>query len=356
MDKFKPTKAKGKARGKSKNHLGKNVINRNIDTDGVTYSFLREFLENREAARMSYVEGWQEVGMMSSLEFGQLFHACFEATARNHNQLPNVDRVVKDTIKFRDSLSPLDKEGMKDIKILGEIVKMMYPIYFDFWKKNKGIEFAGNAEYIAQEEPFEVQHTFPVFYQTPDGFTESTHRIILRGRFDAILRINGRIWLMENKTKSQIDHEGLTAYLSQDMQTMMYCQAIYLKYGEYPEGVLYNVVKRPGHRFGVKDTAQSYLQRIQDSVVQEPQDYFMRWHVSIGEAELQQWVTRTLDKVLYQVWKWWNSIKNDPFQPWSSPEHFHNPESAYTRFGRSRYFNYYTRNTTHGLRKILRKR
>jgi hypothetical protein len=350
---FKAAKAitgtKSKAKKKTRNQTGKLVANRNIDQDGVTYSFLSEFLSDRESARLTYVEGWQETGMGSALEFGQLFHACLESTAANHNTLPNVTQVVNQTIKTRCEYNPLKKDELEQLKLLGEVVGILYPIYFNYWKQNKGIEFSKQASYVAQEESFEVTHQFSHY---PFGSAVPiTDSIVLRGRFDAIFRYNGRLWLMENKTKGQIDSEGLTASLTQDIQTMMYCHAIRLKYGECPAGVLYNVIKRPAHRFGVKDTTASYLGRIQDSVVASPNDYFMRWHVDIDESELEQWLVRTLNPILSEVKRWWDSIKHDPFNPWHSPLHFFNPESLYTKYGRSRYFDFHTRKSTYGLKR-----
>ncbi len=323
---------------------------RDIDKDGVTYSFLSEFLLDREAARMSYVEGFQEAGMIGAIEFGQCFHNCLEATAANGNVPPSAHEIVKKYIKKRVREAKLRGNDKLSLEQLGQITAMMYPLYHEFWRHNNGIEFQPNAQFVAQEESFEVPYSFV----GPDNMVINMK---LRGRFDAIFRSDGSLWLMENKTKSQIDSEGLTASLSMDLQTMMYCLAIKLKYGEYPAGVLYNVIKRPGHRFGVRDTPASFLQRIQDAVVANPNEYFMRWHVDINEVELDDWTSRSFNPILFQVRRWWDSIKKDPFNPWKSPwENFVNPEALYTRYGKSKYFGYYTRKSLFGLRRTSKKR
>lgn len=346
--------AKPKQKGRTKNEAGKLVPNRNIDNDGITYSFLSEFLSDRESARLTYVEGWQQTGVISALEFGQMIHSCLEATALNKNVPPSCQQIIKQYIVEKAKYTKLSKSDIKELELLGQVAAIVFPLYHQFWTKHKGVEFSPTAQYVSQEEKFEVPHSF---HFTPnDGSEPYIATMSLRGRFDSILRIDGKLWLMENKTKSQIDEDGLTASLAMDLQTMLYCQAINLKYGECPAGVLYNVIKRPGHRFGKNDTTTSFLQRIQDSVEATPSEYFMRWHVSITEEELAEWVSRSLNPILCQVKRWWDSIKKDPFNPWHSPEHFFNPESLYGRYGRSRYFNLHTRKSTYGLQRNLRKK
>lgn len=315
---------------------------RDIVKDGVTYSFLSDFLGCREQARLTYVEGYSQAGIIDPLEFGSLFHACCEASAKAKGGIQSY-KVVAEYIKQKKARSKIAKKDVSKLEFQAKIVAAMYPLYHSHWRDNDGLEFQGTTKFVAQELPFQVNH------QLPDG-----NVMPIRGRFDAILRkgSTGKLWLMETKTKSQIDHEGITSLLSSmDLQTMLYCLAIHKHFGEYPEGVLYNVIKRPLLRQKQTETEAEFLARIQDDVQSRSNDYFMRWHVSIRKEDVLDWTSRCLDPILMQVQMWWDSIKDDPLNPWKSPHHFVNPEGLHTRYGKSKYFDLLTRGVPVGLQQ-----
>jgi hypothetical protein len=329
---------------KAKNYH-KRVPFRDLDKDGVTYSFLAKFLMDREQARLQYVEGLDRAGTIDALDFGNCFHELLqyrcEGGSMERAALRNrLGRWLSDQKKFRKLSLP----EFNQIKYLSDQVLMIFPYYVQYWERKKEEEYIG--DFVCQEEDFKVVHQVP--------WNGSTREVLLRGRFDAIFRLKGRLWLMENKTKSMIDEEGLQASLSQDLQTMMYCQAIRLVYGETPAGVLYNVIKRPGHRLGKEEKYGDCIGRMEKAIKEDPDKYFIRYHVTFDEKDLDKWVSRTLNPLLKQVRMWWDEISVKPFDPWSIPDrvhHFINPEGLYTRYGRSEYFEYLTRGSLHGLRR-----
>lgn len=318
---------------------------RDIEVDGVTYSFLQKFTMCREQARLSYVEGLQTAGVIDSIEWGSAFHELLEHAAEGSPvQTRSLEQRLRKFITRRATEGKLKSSEVQQIQALCDQVLHIFPIYYEYWKKRKGKEFT--ADFVCQEASFSVPHHINI--------NGEQRTILIRGRFDAIFRLNGRLWLMENKTKSMIDEEGLTASLSKDMQTMLYCHAIRQQYGETPKGVLYNVIRRPAHRYGQKDTYESYLERMVKSVQKDQDKYFLRWEVTFGPDDLDAWVQKTLNPLLTQVILWWDEIKPNPFNPWKNLDrihHFENPEALYTKFGRSEYFEYLTRGSTYGLRR-----
>lgn len=309
---------------------------RDLWKDGVTYTFLAEFLQCRESARLSYVEGWSQKGLIEALEFGSVIHKCLEAAARGNPF--SYDKVISDHRRTRLPYIPPGSLHIFD-KILG-MAQIVFPRYYQFWKSKGGMEHQPDTKFLSSEESFTIE------FALPDGRT-----VPIRGRFDAVLDYKQQIWLMEDKTKSVVD-DRITDYLPHDLQTMLYCHAIHQKYGRPVSGILYNVIRRPGLRLGARETIPELLVRIQDAVDKDPAHYFMRWMVSLDPNDVVQWSSRVLTPLLNQVCLWWDEISQNPFDPWSIPNrihHYNNPEGLYTKYGRSNYFDMLTKGNDFGL-------
>jgi len=81
---------------------------------------------------------------------------------------------------------------------------------------------------------FDVEQTFETIYC---GFK-------MRGKIDGKFRVkNGKKWLMEHKTKGQINENVMLTYLPMDFQNLYYLLADSIMTGEPAEGVLYNVIR-----------------------------------------------------------------------------------------------------------------
>lgn len=320
--------------------IRENVPFRDLWKDGVTYSFLSEFLNCREQARLSYVEGWSQKGLIEAFEFGNCIHNCLEAYGKNrrrrfdHNALLNKYRI--------DRSRNLTAAEQDELKRIVETAKLVWPAYLNWWENKKGMETLPDCEFVSLEEDFKFAH------QLPDG-----SEIILRGRIDGLLRYKGKLWLMENKTKSVVD-ERIADYLPHDMQTMMYCHCMQVIYGEPVEGVLYNVVRRPGLRLNKNRDVPDLLERIRTDLETRPDYYFLRWNVYLNRDDVTKWVDRVLNPILTNVKLWWQEIEQNPFDPFSIPNrvhHYISPTGLYTQYGRSNYFDLLTTGNDYGFYK-----
>jgi hypothetical protein len=352
-------KAVGKKVARSRAKRKKQIPFRNIDTNGVTYTFLANFLQCRETARLEYVEGLTQSGMIGPLEFGQLFHLGFELLAGGR-PATDIVKITDAYVKNRISQEKWKSKDRTEITRLKMICDLMFPLYADYYQSPlsptsgdptpRGIEFHDTTTNVDQERPFVLTHTLPVSGRT----------IPINGRFDGILRVGAPqdLWLMENKTKSQIDSDGLTSYLPFDIQTMLYCYALETEYQERVAGIVYNVVKRPSHRFNPeKESLDQHANRVAAVVAENPHEFFQRWHVELGANDVNDFVEQRLNPVLEQVLIWWDSIKDKPFDPFVNRDgtrnihHFVNPEGLYTKYGKSRYFELLTRGSMFGLKR-----
>lgn len=305
---------------------------RDIAKDGITYSFLDEWLLDREQARLSYVEGWASSGFSQAITYGLAFHDCLEWIAKGRSPKTIRWKILNPFYERRsEKLTDSDKELL--IKLLS-LVEVAFKQYVKHWEG-----YDHNFSYLFYEESFKVDHV-----------TTTGASIPLRGRWDAAYYDqDGRLWLMENKTKAQIDEEAIMTALPQDLQTMLYVHALQQRTGRQVAGVLYNVARRPLLRQKKNESLEEFTWRVEDDIVTRPDYYFMRWKVELLPEDIVNWVDRTLNPILDQVGLWWESIKENPFEPWDSPQHFQNPGALFTKYGKSRYFNLLTRGSTEGL-------
>ena len=95
--------------------------------------------------------------------------------------------------------------------------RVQFPIYLRWWSKKK--DEKGRVS-LLQEQVFNVP------YELPSGRV-----VYLRGKWDGIDLIKGNVWLLEHKTKGDIDEHILNRNLSFDLQTMLYLVALHSEYG-----------------------------------------------------------------------------------------------------------------------------
>ena len=117
---------------------------------------------------------------------------------------------------------------------------------------------------------------------------------------------------------------------------MMYANAVEHQYQESVAGVLYNVIRRPGIRpkkgsgkNPMPESLQDFATRCKADVLERPDFYFHRWTVEFEAGDVATWREKSFDPLLRQIVRWWDSIKTDPYSPWSSPFHFQRPFGIY---------------------------
>lgn len=287
----------------------------------------------RESFRLGAVEGWTPKNIKVPLEFGSAFHKCMEYV-EGGGRVENIDRVCDDYLSARkkDKNAGMTADDLTDLERVMGMVEVTYQAYFDYWNdvptfvsaKRKYRDSAFKYKY--QEEAFDVVHLLP-----------SGRKVRLRGRWDAVLThpITKRLMLQENKTKERIDEYAITHGLKKDLQTQFYLWSLHLTEGVYPRHVLYNVIRRPGLRPGVKETVVEFVKRVSDDIDARPDHYFMRWVVDVDIEDIVNFRDRTLNPLLATIVEWWDSIKHDPFSPWTLADgkpnmlHFERPFGIY---------------------------
>lgn len=305
---------------------------------GITQSALARFLGCRERFRLTMVEGLRPADQFNkSLEFGQMWHLCEEALAKGADPSNRTDQWTPLTNYCQQLCRryPLQQE---EITKWYRIIKYQFPIYVDYWRRNPD---------VLTRTPLLQEQVFAVPYRLPSGRT-----VRLRGKWDAVDLIGqgkgAGIYLQENKTKGDVNEAQIKRQLSFDLQTMFYLVALdeartIMDFSEGPEvrkildasgppiaGVRYNVIRRPlsGGKGTIKkhqpsksnplgETDEQYHARLAQYIRDEPESYFFRWKVEIGQPDLQRFRREFLDPILEQLCDWWDHIRRCALKGWS---------------------------------------
>lgn len=286
------------------------------EEDGITFSLLSRFLVCRERFRITMMEGLAPAdGFNHKLEFGSMWHECEQTLAESAKtaklSLPSGFFGRLDA--YRDKLFKRYPMSRVDIYRWAETVRVMFPVYVDFWKKHPD---------VVSRKSIESEKAFSVPYSLGSG------RVVrLRGKRDALDLIGGPrglVFVQENKTKSRIEENSIRRQLTFDLQTMMYIlgatwenehdengkglparlEKVH-RYGAEIGGVRYNVVKRPEHRVGAKETVDEFVQRLKGIVEKEPDKFFMRWQCKVSRNDLTRFRNECFDPILENLWDWW---------------------------------------------------
>lgn len=272
---------------------------------GLSQSLMNKFVLCRERFRLRVVEGLTvKDSSKEAMEFGTIYHKALELNAQG-----------KTTSQIFAHLQKKARSKHYDLKLC-KLAALMVPYYLKFWKNQlKG------AKYIETEEVFEIP--YQVMGKT----------IILRGRRDQCYIKEGLLWLQENKTKSTINEDQIQQTLGYMLQPMLYLLSIRHDNPKIPlGGILYNVIRKPQLKQG-KLSDQKYLERVAGDIEKRPEHYFKMFEVQIDDAHLKMWEQRYLYPLLCQIVIWWESIKQNPFDPWIGVDGQPNPHHYLRPFG-----------------------
>lgn len=311
---------------------------------GMSISFLILWLTCREQARIGYVEGLRKINMASEpIEFGSCFHDLL-ADVYACKDRPHSDYVAKCVAKYEKRrnkelgvLTGKQQETMDKIYGLNDVLMQEYLRHHkrDFGEKSTIRSTAVTpVKWLALERKFTVMHRFA------DG-----RKFPIHGIFDGVFEDKkGDLWLFETKTKAMIDADGLPLVLPWDIQVMVYLIALKRVTGRVPKGVLYNVIRRPGHRIGKKETKPEFYARMKNEVAMRPEHFFLRWEIVLPWSQVLNWKKEFLEPCLQDLRNWWEG-----------GPHYMNPCNIIGKYGRCDVFDIIVNDCKVGYKTIERK-
>jgi hypothetical protein len=302
--------------------------------DGVTQGWLGAFNDCPQKALIGLVHGLSFKGWTGgALEFGTLFHELLDAVYSEDKRralspgeeagstwLPELLRTRLDLIYQRETTKmhqfpPADPQSYDKFEENFGLVRIMIYTYFMRWKGD-----FGQYQWVDLEQKFNVP--YPTSTRLKSYGMGALPDVPLRGKMDGVYKVNSKMWLFETKTKGQINEDDILDGLSYNLQVQVYLWAIRQLYQEVPEGVLYNIVRRPMLRRTAKESLVGFLERVQEDVVKRPDHYFIRYHAVILPEEQKRWV-RELDSMMLRLILWYQGIG-----------HFRNASACKGRWGR----------------------
>lgn len=307
--------------------------------DGITQSLIGRYLSCTERFRKLVVYGLKPADKYENrMEYGNMWHCCEETFAAAGN--PIVSNPVA-TAPWASALKKYaqgllqkyrDPNDQLAIEKAWNCIMVQFPIYIEHWKKHPDVK---------QRTPLFQEQVFDVPYQLPSG------RILrLKGKWDSVDLIgpkkSARVYLQENKTKSDIVEVQIKRQLMFDLQTMLYYVALdyYIEniakagdalfpqdYGR-PAGVRYNVVRRPlaGGRHSIRphqatskkptESNEAFYARLSGLIKEDVDYFFMRWSSEISHEDVLRFRQRFLDPFGERLCNWWEYMQHCNYEPW----------------------------------------
>lgn len=179
---------------------------------------------------------------------------------------------IDKAVGYFDGVFPDSQEEANELETQRATVRAMLTGYFN--------RFGKWSEGTTRELSFDIPIRNP-----KTGAASRSFR--LQGKIDAITVIDGKLWLVEYKTASQVN-KGYFDRVSLDEQITLYLYAYKETFGVKPEGVIYRVLKKPSIRQTKKESIEQFCNRLEKDYVDRPDFYFFEQKYYRSENDLKQ--------------------------------------------------------------------
>jgi hypothetical protein len=228
----------------------------NLETVGITQSLLAKW-----GCRQKFlfaINRWTPNERNKNVEFGNMVHHVLDLayTAKRMPSAKAIDKWVDayladwETRNMGAALEDMERHAAVTVVLMAEYLKH-YLADFD------GKKFTG------------VEALFSVAWK---GF-------LLRGKKDGRYLTKAlKKWIMEHKTKKEISEDDIADLLTFDLQSLFYITAEEAEDPANPvHGVLYNVVRNPGHKLKAGESLPTYAERVRKEAAKRPGHFFVRF-------------------------------------------------------------------------------
>jgi hypothetical protein len=241
-----------------------------LEKTGITQSAITMFMACRRKF-LFYINRLDAPKSASSaMAFGSLFHAMLDKLYV-YGAVPSGEMVNAwfdaETSEYRKNNPLITEQEVED-----ELAVAM-PLFLGYLERYGSID--ARKKFFSVEKTYAANYMGVTLRMKPDGFFTAE---------------NGGAWLMEHKTKSRIDEEGLTQSLGMNFQVLYYITPAkkYLNLKNSLVGCLYNIVRKPGLRRGKNESLAEFSARIKADIALRPEWYFIRQEIAFTPADLKR--------------------------------------------------------------------
>lgn len=292
---------------------------------GLTQSMLLNFLACRYRVHLSLKEGWVPKHSKDSFRFGSLCHDALEfyykgirtkkfAPATPTRTLDHINVRIRACVEENIRNAGAREADMEEEGIMAEALMAGYVRHWgaeDFKREWIGVE----GEFDTQFEP---------------GTAAAIRR---RGKRDAVFveragKGGPAVWLLETKTKSQIDEDTLDLTLAFDFQSLFYLVGLQETVAYPVKGCLYNIMRKPqlrrleaNKKRKKAETDGEYYDRMRKDIADRPDHYYKRFEIVFPAAVVAEYTAQLRLQII-------------DFKAWVAGQlpTYRNPNSCVTKF------------------------
>lgn len=259
----------------------------------VNASALSSFLDCRQQAAFKDA-GFELLERKFAPRLGDVVHECLSAIYTARQSLPHPFTSRPDANAWvRQTLPEFLREYTKkqvakigspqqvaDFYLAVQFGQALVAEHFVYWDD---LLSGAGFDVIASEGKFSVPFL--------DDFT-------LYGRRDLVIkrRKDGSKWITDHKVMSQVRPGELMDLAQISLQNRLYTLAFYLENGEFPAGMIYNIIRAPGlsprkgrGKDAKKENPAAFQARVREDIHDRAESYFMRFEVQFAKSDVLAW-------------------------------------------------------------------
>jgi hypothetical protein len=308
----------------------------NFYRDGITQSLIGSYRECPIQCKLRYYDGYTPRQYSKPIHFGNCVHHVLASCYASNVSMPLAGEILR-LVREYEEIWEQEQGGdftiqqqtiWDEVYVLAEAICLTY---FEIYRK----DFRHNWEFT--EKDFKVAYQFPAY---PPLGVEPVNTF-LRGKIDGGFRDENtdKMWLIDHKTKAMINIDAIKSVLPYDTQCMMYMLAWFLQSGEYPAGIIYNIIRTPQSKQKQGEDKADFIDRFRKTVEKDPDHYFYRIRFQVTPEEINQWEKDWLVPNLQEIHAWFES---------GCTSKTLNPDALETKYGLTPYYNLITTGSSLG--------
>lgn len=250
-----------------------------IRRDGISQGLIMCFMKCRREFLLRLNE-WGTEENKKSFANGSITHDTLDKIYTHYQKKGKLPKftTIKQWVDRYDKENPgwLGPSHKKDMARIKTLVYVIVTEYIRFYKAD-----------FEKHEILGAENIFDVRWK---GFR-------LRGKKDLRFKMDGKVWILETKTMARIQEEDLVDKISFDFQSLFYTHAEEVEYGHEVSGVIYNVIRNPGHKLGAGETLFQFQNRLRREIRKNQNHFYKRWHIPYSRAEKMEFKQELLWKL-----------------------------------------------------------